>query len=240
MRLDKLLAHTGFGSRKEAKQLLKKGLVTVDGQAIKKPETHVDPEKSTIYVASQLIKYEKYTYIMMNKPAGVISATYDDQWDTVIDLLSEDDSWCDLFPVGRLDKDTTGLMVLSNDGGFAHRALSPKKHVEKIYRAVLNAPIGDKEIKAFEDGIVLVDDEYKCMPAGLSALDEEGLVAEVVIREGKFHQVKRMFEACGIKVLSLKRTHFAGIPLDDTLEESQYRRFTFEELAKVGNLLSKD
>ena len=237
MRIDKLISQSGFGSRKEVKGILKRGMVTVDGAVVLRPETRVDPEKSVIYVGSELIEYEKFTYLMMNKPDGVISATQDEEHTTVIDLLEEKYQWFDLFPVGRLDKDTTGLIILANDGGFAHRALSPKKHVEKVYHAKVDKEIGDKEIGAFEAGVVL-DDGYCCLPAGLRVL-EDGR-AEVVIREGKFHQVKRMFEAVGVKVLSLKRVIFAGIDLDEGLAPGEYRRLNEDEMNIIWNLISKD
>jgi len=242
MRLDKLISNCGFGSRKEVKEFLKKGLVTVDDVVCKRPETQVDPTCQRICVGEILIEYEKYSYLMMNKPSGVISATFDEEHTTVVDLVEERYQYAQVFPVGRLDKDTTGLMILSNDGGFAHRALSPKKHVEKVYEAKLLTPIDENVIKAFEAGIKLEGDkgEFTTMPAGLLALDDEGLVAQVVIREGKFHQVKRMFEAVGIKVVALKRTHFAGIALDESLAEGEYRRMTEGELKIVANLLSKE
>ncbi|MCL2754031.1 MAG: rRNA pseudouridine synthase [Defluviitaleaceae bacterium] len=239
MRLDKLISNCGFGSRKEVKELLKKGLVTVDDAVCKRPEAQVDPSCQRVCVGDVLVEYEKYSYLMMNKPAGVISATFDEEHTTVLDLVAERYQYAQVFPVGRLDKDTTGLLILSNDGGFAHRALSPKKHVEKVYRAELSAHIDKTTIKAFEEGIK-IDDDFTTMPAGLIALDDEGFVAQVTIREGKFHQVKRMFEALGIKVLALKRTHFAGIPLDENLAQGEYRRLTDDELKIVSNLLSKD
>ena len=240
MRLDKLISNCGFGSRKEVKAIMKQGLVTVDGQVVKKPEVHIDPTCQKVCVGEHIIEYEKYSYLMMNKPMGVISATYDEEHETVVDLLEERYQWADVFPVGRLDKDTTGLLILSNDGGFAHRALSPKKHVAKVYHAVLDKAITDKEIKAFEEGIVL-DDDFKTMPAGLKSLNgNERLEVEVIIREGKFHQIKRMFEALEVKVLELKRVSFAGIALDESLGLGESRRLTDCELEIISNLLSKD
>jgi len=239
MRLDKLVSNCGFGSRKEVKGMMKKGLVTVDGCVVTRPETHVDPTQCKICVGEHTIEYEKYSYLMMNKPAGVISATFDEVEQTVCDLLEDRYIMGDVFPVGRLDKDTTGLLILSSDGGFAHRALSPKKKVDKVYHARLDKPVGDAEIKAFAAGVVL-DDDYKTLPAGLETLDDEGLMAEVTIREGKYHQVKRMFEAVGVTVLSLKRVSFAGIGLDESLAPGEYRRLNEEELALISNLLSKD
>ena len=237
MRLDKLISQSGFGSRKEAKAILKSGVVTVDGEIAKNPQMRIDPAAQTVYVGGELIEYEQYVYLMMNKPAGVISATYDEDDKTVIDLLDEKLQWFDLFPVGRLDKDTTGLIILCNDGGFAHRALSPKKHVAKVYAAHVSGDITEKHVRAFGAGITL-DDGYKCRPAGLAALG--GGLAQVTISEGKFHQVKRMFEAIGLSVLSLKRVAFAGIALDEGLAPGEYRRLNENEMQIINNLLSKD
>ena len=237
MRIDKLISQSGFGSRKEAKAILKAGIVSVDGEAVKNPQTRIDPENSVIYVGDTLIEYEKYVYLMMNKPDGVISASYDEEDKTVIDLLDEKHQWFDLFPVGRLDKDTTGLIVLSNDGGFAHRALSPKKHVEKVYHAEISAEINERHIISFANGITL-DDGYRCLPAKLTVLD--GNIAEIIISEGKFHQIKRMFEAIGLSVLSLKRVAFADILLDENLAAGEYRRLNENEMQIIFNLISKD
>ncbi|MCL2397277.1 MAG: rRNA pseudouridine synthase [Defluviitaleaceae bacterium] len=237
MRIDKLISQWGFGSRKEVKTILKQGAVTVDGHVVTRPETRIDPEVSVIYVGDELIEYEKYVYIMMNKPDGVISATYDEEDNTVIDLLEDKYQWMSLFPVGRLDKDTTGLIILTNDGGFAHRALSPKKHVEKVYVAQLDKEIGEKEIGVFAAGVML-DDGYRCMSAVLEGLTDN--YAKITIKEGKFHQVKRMFAAVGIDVLALKRIAFAGIDLDEGMATGEYRRLNENEMNIVANLLSKD
>lgn len=239
MRLDKLISNCGFGSRKEVKAMMKRGLVTVDDCVVKKPETHVDPTLCKVCVGEHIIEYEKYSYLMMNKPAGIISATFDEVEQTVCDLLEDRYIMGDVFPVGRLDKDTTGLLILSNDGGFAHRALSPKKKVDKVYHAKLDKPIGQAEIKAFAMGVTL-DDGYKTLPAHLTALDDAGLLVEITIREGKYHQIKRMFEVVDNRVLELKRVSFAGILLDENLAPGEYRRLNEEELALIDNLLSKD
>ena len=237
MRIDKLISQYGFGSRKEVKAIFKQGVVTVDGEVVLNPQTRVDPEASAVYVGDMLIEYEKYIYVMMNKPDGVISASYDEEETTVCDLLDENLQWHDLFPVGRLDKDTTGLIILTNDGGFAHRALSPKKHVEKVYVAKVDKELGTKEERAFETGITL-DDGYRTMPAKLEILD--GGQARVIIREGKFHQIKRMFEALEFNVVSLKRVTFAGINLDEGLAPGEFRRLDENEMNIIVNLLSKD
>jgi len=237
MRLDKLISQSGFGSRKEVKDILKQKVVFVDGEVVTNPQTRVSPETSVIYVGDVLIEYEKYVYVMMNKPDGIISASYDEVEETVCDLLDEKHQWHDLFPVGRLDKDTTGLIILSNDGGFAHRALSPKKHVEKVYVAQVDRALSEKDVKAFENGITL-DDGYKTMPAALEILGETK--ARVIIKEGKFHQVKRMFEALGTFVTSLRRVAFAGINLDENLAPGEFRRLNEKEMNIIVNLLSKD
>ncbi|MDR2166972.1 MAG: rRNA pseudouridine synthase [Clostridiales bacterium] len=239
MRLDKLIANCGFGSRKEAKALCKKGLVTVDGVVVRRSEAHIDPECNRVCVGEHVIEYEKYSYLMMNKPAGVISATFDEEHQTVVDLLEERYIYANVFPVGRLDLDTTGLLILSNDGGFAHRALSPKKKVAKIYHARVDKPITDSEIKAFGEGVTL-DDGYKCLPAKLEAPEDFDDFAKVEIYEGKYHQVKRMFAALGIRVISLKRVEFAGLTLDEGLAPGDYRRLNEDELKIISNLLSKD
>lgn len=237
MRLDKMLAHSGFGSRKEVKAILKRGLVMVDGSVVTRPEYRLDVNSSKVFVNNEEIKYEKYIYLMMNKPVDVISATVDEFETTVIDLLDDEYAWFDLFPVGRLDKDTTGLIILSNDGKFAHSALSPKKHVEKVYHARISQPLEQRHKAAFAAGITL-DDGYQTMPAGLTALDN-GLV-EVTIKEGKFHQIKRMFKAIGLEVQSLHRHSFADIALDYALPPAAYRRLNDDEMAKIANIISKD
>ena len=242
MRLDKLLANSGFGSRKEVTGLCKKGLVTVDGEVCKRGETHVDPSKNKVCVGEHIIEYEKYSYLMMNKPKGVISATFDEEHETVVDLLEERYVFADIFPVGRLDKDTTGLLILSNDGGFAHRALSPKKKIAKVYHAQLDSAINQDCIANFLAGMDINDHNgsFKSAPAGLESLKDCNTFVKVEVYEGKYHQVKRMFAHLGIDVLELKRVEFAGLLLDADLDEGQYRRLNDAELAKISNLLSKD
>lgn len=241
MRLDKLISQSGFGSRKDCKSILKQGIVSVNNEIITSPSFKINTEQDTIFVGDTKIEYEKYVYIMMNKPEGVVCATYDEEASTIVDLLNEKDQWFDLFPVGRLDKDTTGLVILTNDGIFAHRALSPKKHVEKVYIAEVVGEILKSDIVAFEKGIVL-DDGYKTMPAQLSivCIKEKLTEVMVIIKEGKFHQIKRMFSTLNKDVYSLKRTVFAGIELDGLLEPCEYRRLNKNEMDKISNLISKD
>lgn len=230
-RLDKILSNLGYGSRKEIKSIVKKGLVEIDGKLAKDNGMQVDPEASVIKVNGEEIVYKKYIYLMMNKPNGVVSATYDKFDETVVDLLYAEDAVFEPFPVGRLDKDTVGLLLLTNDGDLNHRLISPKHHVDKLYYAEIDKAVNETDIKAFEKGIVL-DDGYKCMPAKLEILesDEEGAKVQVTLQEGKFHQVKRMFESVGKKVVYLRRIAFGGLPLDESLEEGQYRELTEEEL----------
>lgn len=229
-RLDKILSNLGYGSRKEVKTIVRKGMVTIDGEIVKDSGINVDPEGCKICVNGEEVIYREFVYLMLNKPDGVISATYDRNETTVIDLLDPEDAVFEPFPVGRLDKDTVGLLFLTNDGDLNHRLISPKWHVDKVYYAHIDKVVNESDIKAFEEGITL-DDGYKCMPAKLKILGnyEEGSEVEVTIQEGKYHQVKRMFEAREKAVVYLKRISFGGIPLDETLEEGQYRELTQEE-----------
>lgn len=234
-RLDKVLANLGYGSRKELKQIVRKGYVEVNGVVAKDSGMQVDPENDKIIIDGEEIFYRKYIYLLMNKPAGVISATFDNRDETVVDLLYPEHQVFEPFPVGRLDKDTVGLLLLTNDGELNHKLISPKWHVDKVYYAEINAPVTEEDVKAFENGITL-DDGYKCMSAKLVVLEnfEDSSKIEVTIQEGKYHQVKRMFEARGKKVEYLKRIKFGAIPLDETLEEGEYRELTDEELTQLN------
>ena len=235
IRLDKLLSNAGYGSRKEIKQLLRLDIVTVDGEVVRLPELKIDADKQKVLFNGESVFAESLHYYMMNKPAGVISATYDEEEDTVIDLLDDEAAAQMPFPVGRLDKDTVGLLILTNDGAFAHRVLSPKKHVPKTYRAIVTGALDDTDVAAFAKGITL-EDEYTCKPAILRILSADSKSeAEVVITEGKYHQVKRMFAARGKTVVYLQRTAFGSLTLDDSLEEGEYRKMTTDELALVMN-----
>lgn len=231
-RLDKIISNLGYGSRKDVKTFAKKGLIEVDGVIVKDNGMSVDPEKSVIKINGEEILYRKYIYLMMNKPDGVISATHDNKDETVIDLLELNHQVFEPFPVGRLDKDTVGLLLLTNDGELNHRLISPKWHVDKVYYAKIDKKVDEKDIIAFENGITL-DDGYKCLEAKLEILtsDGEGSEVKVTIQEGKFHQIKRMFEAVDKKVVYLKREEFGGLLLDPTLEEGEYRELTDDELS---------
>lgn len=231
-RLDKIISNLGYGSRKEIKALVKKGLVKVDGEIVKDNGLLIDPEKSVININGEDLFYREYIYLMMNKPDGVISATYDNREETVIDLLEVEHQVFDPFPVGRLDKDTVGLLLLTNDGELNHRLISPKWHVDKVYYAKIDKAVDEKDVEAFKNGITL-DYGYKCKEGKLEIISssDEGSEVMVTIQEGKYHQVKRMFEALGKTVVYLKRTEFGGLPLDQDLEEGEYRELTEDELA---------
>ena len=231
-RLDKIISNLGYGSRKEIKALVKKGLVKVDGEVVKDNGVLIDPEKSVININGEDLFYREYIYLMMNKPDGVISATYDNREETVIDLLEVEHQVFNPFPVGRLDKDTVGLLLLTNNGELNHRLISPKWHVDKVYYAKIDKAVDEKDIEAFKNGITL-DDGYKCKEGKLEIINssDEGAEVMVTIQEGKYHQVKRMFDALGKTVVYLKRTEFGGLPLDQELEEGEYRELTEDELA---------
>jgi 16S rRNA pseudouridine516 synthase len=225
-----MLANLGYGSRKEVKQLLKSGAVKIDDVVVKDPKQHVDTNKQTVTLNGEVIEYKEFIYLMMNKPQGVLSATEDSAQDTVIDLLELEDQVFEPFPVGRLDKDTEGLLLITNDGQLAHKLLSPKKHVPKTYFAVIDQEVTDEDVKAFAEGVTL-DDGYETKPGELKIL-KSGIHSdiELTITEGKFHQVKRMFEAVGKKVVYLKRISMGPLPLDETLELGEYRELTDDEI----------
>lgn len=231
-RLDKLLAATGRWSRREAKTLVKEGRVLVDGIPALRAEDKVDPERSAVQVDGGDIGYVRHTYIMLHKPAGVLSATEDSRQETVLDLLPQELRRRGLFPVGRLDKDTEGLLLLTDDGDLAHRLLSPKKHVDKVYYARLDRPLGEADRTAFAQGITLAEG-YRCMPAELALLGN-GTEALITLREGKFHQVKRMTAARGSQVLCLRRLRMGPLTLDEALAPGQWRSLTREEIEKIG------
>ena len=230
-RLDKVLSNLGYGSRKEIKQAIRKGLIEVNGELVKDNGMQVDPEADKIVVNGEEIFYRKYIYLMMNKPDGVVSATVDNRDETVIDLLEVEHQVFNPFPVGRLDKDTVGLLLLTNDGELNHRLISPKWKVDKIYYAKIDKKVTEEDIKKFKNGITL-DDGYVCKEAKLEILEatEDGSEVMITIQEGKYHQVKRMFEAVGKTVVYLKRVEFGTLKLDEDLDEGEYRELTEEEL----------
>ena len=240
MRIDKLLANQGFGSRKEVKKLLKEGHVTVNGEIIKDGKTHIDPYNDEIYVFSEKIEYRKFIYLMMNKPSGYISATEDEWKETVLDLLDLDFLVYRPFPVGRLDKDTEGLLLLTNDGKLAHQLLSPEKEVPKTYFATVKGVVTEDDIKKFSEGVQL-DDGYITKPGELKILKSGPFSdVEVTITEGKYHQVKRMFQAVNKRVVYLKRISMGLLELDESLELGSYRELTNEELELLKKSIGKD
>ena len=235
MRLDKLLANMGYGSRKEVKQLLKQKAVTVDGDYVKDAALHVDPEKQIVSVFGERVVYTEFVYFIMNKPPGVISATEDLRDETVIDLLEPLHQHFQPFPVGRLDKDTEGLLLLTNDGQLAHNLLSPKKHVPKVYYAQIEGVVTEEDAEKFANGVEL-DDGYVTKPGKLVILKSaQQSEIELTIQEGKFHQVKRMFEAVGKRVTYLKRISMGSLILDENLALGEYRELTTEELNGLQN-----
>lgn len=226
-RLDKLLSSTGHWSRREVKELVRQGRVQVNGKKARKPEDKCDPEGSVIEVNGQVVDCAPYVYLMLHKPAGLLSATEDKKQRTVIDLLPEHLQRRGLFPVGRLDKDTEGLLVLTDDGALAHELLSPKKHVDKVYFARVDGNVNEEDVKALAEGMVL-GDGLKCLPAELEPL-EDGSSCLVTLREGKYHQVKRMLAARGKPVIYLKRLSMGGLCLDRDLKKGDWRPLTLEE-----------
>ena len=230
MRLDKYLCETGFGTRSQVKDLLKKGQVMVNGEVVKKPELKINETTDQILCQGKKASYQKNIYLMLHKPAGVVSATEDNREKTVLDLVRPEDRKNGLFPVGRLDKDTEGLLLLTDDGELAHRLLSPKRHVDKTYYAKINGQVTEEHVKQFREGLD-IGDEKKTLPAVLTIL-LSGPVSEieVTIHEGRFHQIKRMFEAVGCKVTYLKRLSMGSLVLDETLPPEEYRPLTEAEL----------
>lgn len=229
-RLDKVLAHMGYGTRKELKKLVREGVVTVNGEVVTDSGIHINPEEDVIQVWEEEVAYRQFVYLMLNKPAGVISATYDSREETVIDLLDEQYLPFKPFPVGRLDKDTVGLLILTNDGKLAHELTSPRKHVQKTYYARVEGAVDESDIEAFQRG-VKIEEDYTTKPAVLKIL-QIGSISEIelTITEGKFHQVKRMFEAVGKKVRYLKRISMGALTLDPELAEGEIRELTEHEI----------
>lgn len=229
-RLDKLLAGTGKWSRREVKALVRQGLVRVDGRLAASAEDKLDPAAAIITVAGETISLCRFTYVMLHKPAGVLTATEDRKQPTVLDLLPPELRRIGLAPVGRLDKDTEGLLLLTNDGELAHRLLSPKYHVDKRYLARVDGELSAADAEAFARGMTL-GDGLECLPAGLEVLPDR--VCIVTLREGKFHQVKRMLAARGAPVLYLKRLSMGPLTLDDSLDAGAYRLLRAEEISAL-------
>ncbi len=236
MRLDKFLADMGLGSRKEVKSLIKKGKIKVNGKVIRSDKFQVDEIKDTIFFEDNKINYQKYFYYLLNKPQGVITATEDKSERTVMDLFNEKDHRSDLFPVGRLDKDTEGLLLITNDGPLAHRLLSPKHHVEKEYVAIVDGIMTEEDIRTFAAGLV-IDGGEQCRPAELliEKTDEakQQSTIHLILQEGKFHQVKRMVHTVGKEVLYLKRLRMGNLKLDKNLALGAYRLLTKIEITAL-------
>ena len=236
MRIDKCLADCGLGTRSEVKSLLKAKRITINGKVVTNGKVQVDPETDKILFDGEKIQYEEFVYIMMNKPKGVVSATEDNLHKTVLDLIDPLYFKKGVFPVGRLDIDTHGLLLLTNDGELAHRLLSPKKHVTKIYQARVDGVMTLEDAATFERGIVL-SDGTECMPAQLDILrtSQDESVVQIHIKEGKFHQVKRMVKACGKTIVDLQRLTMGILKLDARLALGESRPLTEEELQSLMN-----
>ncbi|MBR0381021.1 MAG: rRNA pseudouridine synthase [Eubacterium sp.] len=230
VRLDKWISDTAGISRTMSRQAIRKGQVRVNGQVQTRPESKADPESDRVVFDGIPLTYAAHHYLMMHKPAGLVSATEDPVEKTVIDLVREPVRG--LFPVGRLDKDTEGLLLLTNDGGLAHRLLSPRRHVDKCYYARLDRPVGEDEIRLFAQGLD-IGDEKVTLPAVLEPSDQEPDGVLITIREGRYHQIKRMARAVGRKVLYLKRLSMGSLSLDPALMPGEYRPLTEEELDKL-------
>lgn len=227
MRLDKYLADCGAGTRSEIKKMIRAGRVQVSAVDSPRPETQVDPATANVLLDGAAVRYQKYVYLMLNKPAGYVSATWDRNLPTVLDLLPEEYRHFQPFPVGRLDIDTEGLCLLTNDGQLAHRLLSPGRHIPKTYYVELDAPATARDARAFAAGLTL-EDGYVTKPASLTILPDAR--AEVVIEEGKYHQIKRMFACVGRHVRYLKRIKMNRLPLDETLLPGAMRELTQQEM----------
>ena len=230
MRLDKLLSELGVASRKELRDIIRRGRVRVDGAVVTAPEQKVDAARSEVRLDGEVLRWQRFRYFMMDKPEGVLSVTEDRRQQTVLDLLPEELRRLGLFPVGRLDKDTSGLLLLTNDGDFAHRVISPKSGVEKRYRAEVEGVPDERDVRAFERGIVLADGT-ECLPAKLETTGES--MCFVTVMEGKYHQVKRMLAACGKPVVHLRRLSVGALTLDESLAPGGVRELSQEDLCKV-------
>lgn len=232
MRLDRFLCEMNIGTRSQVKTYIRQGLVTVNGIPAKSADMKINESSDKVTFREQSLQYRKYSYYMLNKPPGVVSATVDNTADTVVSLLEGEMHASDIFPVGRLDKDTTGLLLLTNDGDLAHRLLSPAKHVDKTYRVTLEHPLSPQDVENLRVGVD-IGEEKLTLPARVSAISDDTIL--LTIQEGKFHQVKRMLLAVGNGVRSLKRISFGTLCLDERLGEGEYRELTPEEIEALRN-----
>lgn len=233
MRIDKFISESGIASRKEAQKAARAGQISVDGVTVKDISKHIDPETSTVVFCGREISYRKFTYVMLNKPEGYVSATEDSRLPVVTELLPEELQRLELFPVGRLDRDTTGLMILTNDGQLAHLLLSPKRHVSKEYFFTADEPLRSGAEDLFYEGVTLADG-YECKSARLT-LAEDRKSGFITLTEGKYHQIKRMVAAMDNRVTSLERVKFADIPLDPQLSRGEWRYLSDEEEESLRN-----
>lgn len=231
MRLDKFLSHSGLGTRKDVKKILKDKLIKVNGLVVISPSLIIDEEKDEISYDNQIIEYQEYQYFILHKPKGYITATEDLKLPTVMDLI--DEPYKDLSPVGRLDKDTTGLLLITNNGKLNHFLLSPNTHVDKEYLVTLDKDLDVSLISKFKDGVIL-EDNYKCLPAELTIIDKRH--ATVILHEGKYHQIKRMFKVNGYEVIALHRTRMDFLTLEN-IKEGEYRSLNKEEVNKLLKII---
>ncbi|MGV3175691.1 pseudouridine synthase [Aerococcus suis] len=239
MRVDKFLSQQTVLSRKEIKKLAKKKRIAVNQEVIKKTDIKIDPMVDTVTLDGIDISYEPYIYYVLNKPQGVVSATWDNQWPTVIDLLPPEDVVIyEPAPVGRLDKDTTGLLIVTNDGQLNHQIVSPNRHVEKEYRATISGRLPERAIERFAEGIV-IDGNEKCLPAQLMIEEEDAsemaTKVRVILLEGKYHQVKRMFQALNCEVMMLERIRIGAMTLPSDLALGDYKKYSYDELNEAIN-----
>ena len=236
IRLDKYISDSAQVSRQDAKKFLSKGMVAVDGKIVKKGDAKVDDAVNVVTVNGNPLQYQKFVYIMLNKPKGVVSATDDKNDVTVTDLVKKDYPKRNLFPAGRLDKTSTGFVLLTDDGEFAHDILAPKKHVSKEYIVTLDAPINDEIIEQFNNGVTLADGTL--LKSAVLEKTDEPMVVKVVLKQGVYHQIKRMFGVFDIGVNELHRSHIGGVKLDDTLEDGEYRELTEAELEEIYSAIN--
>ncbi len=236
MRLDKFLCEMKAGSRSQARELLRQGLVTVNGAVVTQADRKIDENQDSICLQGRLLQYQEFLYFMLHKPGEVVSATCDNRDKTVLELLRMEDRREDLFPVGRLDKDTEGLLLLTNDGELAHRLLSPKRHVDKTYLVTLKRELSEEELLCLERGVD-IGEERPTMPARVCRQGKQQIL--LTIHEGKFHQVKRMAQAVDNQVTALKRVSFGGLSLDESLHPGEYRPLSEEEVRQLRNVCEK-
>ena len=232
MRLDKYLAETAQCTRSEAKTMLQKGRVTVNGAVCKKGDTQLK-EADVVSVDGRPLKYQKFVYIMLNKPEGVVSASTDKRDTTVVDLVGDAYPRRELFPAGRLDKTSTGFVLLTDDGGFAHDILAPKRHVSKTYTVVIDTPLTDEMKVGFAEGVTLADGT-ELSPAEVEAVSEDGLIVRVKLKQGVYHQIKRMFGVYGAGVNALHRDAIGGLALDESLAPGEWRELSDDEVAEIA------